>query len=326
MQMLLHRRDRHRFARMRWLGRCGAMRIIAANDVNQVGSTKKAFFTIIGVHGGLSEETLSESLADASALYRHRCRPCSAAIIGDFNVDLLPTCANDTWRNDPCREHRHAEQRIVLQSMLEALKLHVGIPDFVETPPPPPTTPGTFSVDAATASITRIPQSDSAGRERAATLDYAVMDSAARATISIDWKYAPADHGWVEIRLDMPEWRDTRKQQSTWRPSSYEEAKQDLANITTGLDIYKAKWSDIIDYLTAWQNKWATTTTAKERRRARVPMQARSLHKKADEHDKKRERTDRLTNAGKKHGTPARSTTGARATRRSPRTTRRAVR
>lgn len=43
--------------------------------------------------------------------------------MGDFNVDLLPTCANDPWREYPAREKRHVEQRSVLRTVLESLRL-----------------------------------------------------------------------------------------------------------------------------------------------------------------------------------------------------------
>lgn len=136
------------------------------------------------------------------------------------------------------------------------------------------------------APITRIPQGESATRERPSTLDYALMHSSVKSSISIDWKYAPADHVWVKVTVYIPVLPIRRKEQTVWRPTSYDEARRDMHNHIQHIDITKANWSDITRHLKQWQKTWATTATAKQRRHARVPMQARSLYKRAAEHDK----------------------------------------
>lgn len=127
MTWLVNRRQRRRFAGVLWRGRSGALRIVAGH----VGATEEErrqnhYFTFDGIHGGLDEDALGESLADASVLYKQRRRSGWAMMLGDFNVDMLSTRATDPWRNAPGRERRRAEQRTALQTVLDVLATAVG--------------------------------------------------------------------------------------------------------------------------------------------------------------------------------------------------------
>lgn len=71
MTWLLHRRQRRRLAGVLWRGRRRALRIVTGYDeVAHEENRQKQYFTCVGIHGALDEDSLSESLADACVLHK----------------------------------------------------------------------------------------------------------------------------------------------------------------------------------------------------------------------------------------------------------------
>ena len=94
MQFTIRRRFRHLARNVTWKGRCGALHLFNRNT----GSGKNFNLYIIGVHNSHGEEQI-DTLSDISHLLRHRPWGCKVLLVGDWNVDQLPTLANDPYRD-----------------------------------------------------------------------------------------------------------------------------------------------------------------------------------------------------------------------------------
>lgn len=104
--------------------------------------------------------------------------------------------------------------------MLDSLSLQVLILEIVVPPHPP--TEGPFTVDAATAPITEIPQRDAAARDTPSTLDYLLAQPGTNVSIAIDCKYAPADHARIKADILIPKFENKKYAPQVWRPTCYE--------------------------------------------------------------------------------------------------------
>ena len=86
------------------------------------------------MHGGHGD-ALEESLADATVLFRHRKRHSKVMLMGDFNVDYLPTLEEDPWKMQPGRQSRHRLERDTFSSWMSSLRVTQLLPCSVTGAP-----------------------------------------------------------------------------------------------------------------------------------------------------------------------------------------------
>ncbi|CAK0843347.1 unnamed protein product, partial [Prorocentrum cordatum] len=113
---------------------------------------KGAAVSIAMVHGGHGDELLP-SIADATALANARPRRNCLMLIGDMNVDLLPTPPADPRAGSPRGSRRHQGDRKHLHSFLDTCKIRCKLRDidsFTGNFPASPT-------HSRAASMTRMP-------------------------------------------------------------------------------------------------------------------------------------------------------------------------
>lgn len=112
MAWVIHRRCTATCTGVRWRGRAGALRLRPPR-VHDGSCTHKVTLsaTFVGVHGGLTPEALSASIADATILYRKRIRPGSGILVGDINVVQLPATSADPFGRNKARSEHHREER-----------------------------------------------------------------------------------------------------------------------------------------------------------------------------------------------------------------------
>jgi len=75
--------------------------------------TERISVFIVGIHNSHGDAQI-DTLADASYLTRHRPRWSKVVVIGDFNVDQLPSLQSDPFLAEPQRASRHCDERFRL--------------------------------------------------------------------------------------------------------------------------------------------------------------------------------------------------------------------
>lgn len=127
-----------------------------------------------------------------------------------------------------------------------------------------------------------MPQGKSLQHEVPSCLDYPIMHPNLNADVLATWMAAPADHAWIQIRLNIQTLTTTDTDDPTTtrrmpigRPTSYEEATRDMQRQCDTIDMTTMPWTNIRDMLIELQKKWHEPKTAKQRRYDRVPTQAR---------------------------------------------------
>eukprot|EP00969_Alexandrium_andersonii_P224295 9905780-Alexandrium_andersonii.AAC.1 len=163
MQVFVRSRVAKFVRNFKWLGRCGALRVLQHPRPDCVGINLCVLF-VHGAHGDL----LADTLHDLRTLIR--CRPLRSqcVVMGDFNVDLLPTAGCDPWRSSPGRTLHHRERRSKLAAWCEACGLKVVMP--MASPVGPG---GSCSELCCRAPISRIPMGDQGFSCLPSLLDYA---------------------------------------------------------------------------------------------------------------------------------------------------------
>ena len=80
-----------------WRGRCGAIHLRQRSTLDGTNICMNLY--VVGVHGG-HDALFADTLADIACLVRRRPFGSRVMILGDWNVDLLPTLSSD-----PCCTH-----------------------------------------------------------------------------------------------------------------------------------------------------------------------------------------------------------------------------
>ena len=88
-------------------------------------SSRAKHITVFFTHGGHGEKLLP-SLSDVATLAKQRARTSNLILMGDMNVDILPTYSRDPFASTAGRHHRHADERLQSITFLGTfgLKLH----------------------------------------------------------------------------------------------------------------------------------------------------------------------------------------------------------
>ena len=95
-----------------WHGRAGS---VLLNVPQMLSGSSHPFLYIVGVHGAHSD-ALVDSLTDVVTLIKRKPRFAQLLLLGDWNVDLLPTLQVDPWHDVPRRSEPHPDRRRTLES------------------------------------------------------------------------------------------------------------------------------------------------------------------------------------------------------------------
>ena len=82
-------------------------------------------------HGDLQIDTLS----DVAYLLHQRPWGSRVLIVGDWNIDQLPSMAVDPFHDRPYRGWHHQAERVLVQSLAARFHLSLSIPDIVYSTP-----------------------------------------------------------------------------------------------------------------------------------------------------------------------------------------------
>lgn len=269
MAWVVNGRLAHIIRQVRWESRCGSLLLGGRGGDDPM-------LCAIGIHGNHAEDK-SDDLAAVATLWRQRQRPSLCTVIGDFNVDQLPSLSVDPWHAECLRSERHADQRAQLQELCDALGAQIHIAEEVRAP-----SGGPFALLSLQAPLTRIPQGRGAEREVPSCLDYAIAPADVCRTWAT-WTRAPSDHSWIMAELEVRTRSEHKKPMRRWRPANWHVAETVMAIRMQECEAPNATWQDITDTLRQVQEETQDRRSARERRRARVPTQARDLYKRAAE-------------------------------------------
>ena len=75
---------------------------------------------VVGIHNSHGEAQI-DCLADLAYLLKKRPWGSRVLLVGDWNVDQLPTCANDPFSDEPGRGWHHMEERMRLNTLVDKL-------------------------------------------------------------------------------------------------------------------------------------------------------------------------------------------------------------
>ena len=180
MAVVSHHRIQRYVRRIEFRGRCGRVHVSDFQNVNA------CFIFIQTSHG----DNLPESLADAAFLAHGRPRGSTMAIMGDWNIDILPVRFCDPFADEANRQQHHAHKRMLLESFCDALSLNVFEPHRLEGVPPEPWHEAVLSQ----ALLSRVP----IGRQHGlpSCLDYVVAQQGCVTDIFLCWSIEGSDHAY----------------------------------------------------------------------------------------------------------------------------------
>ena len=142
--------------------------------------------TVVCIHGGHGVH-LGQSLSDATFLCRKAAKRTPLLVVGDINVDQLPTLSVDPYGSDCSRGGHHAVERGLLHGFMDAHNLEVQIPSTRGMPG------GDAEINEAclSAPISRVPLGGSIGRP--SLLDYS-MSRISEVSSRLSWDLQHGDH------------------------------------------------------------------------------------------------------------------------------------
>ena len=120
-------------------------------------------------------------------------------VVGDFNVDQLPTVSDDPFAGEEGRVNHHFEGRSRLGSFSERFGLQLSLPNASHGVPG-----GPFAEACLRAPISRIPMGLCTLTTKPSLIDYCLFSPDLLAESVIFWQGVPADHALVAIQLARP--------------------------------------------------------------------------------------------------------------------------
>ena len=117
------------------------------------------------LHGGHGDE-LTPSLATAASAVTSCRGAANAILMGDFNVDVLPSTAGDPYHDLPNRANKHLEERLLLKQVLDGLGMELLQPTVAHG-----FLPDTAYPERTGVPVTRVPIGNQPGQP--AILDHA---------------------------------------------------------------------------------------------------------------------------------------------------------
>ena len=254
-----------------WQGRSGSVHLYSTCNSN----LQNVNIVIAGIHGG-HDDDLHTSLMHACTVIRKFTRHglCTAqvAVVGDFNVDMLPSLACDPMADLPGRSLHHFERRCILYSWMETLGLDLVVPNSVVGSPG-----GDWALQAVLSPITRIPWGVQNGTP--SCLDYAASSRNVITGSWIDWTHSFSDHALSAWEMN-PVVSFVRKSRRVWVPVDEDICLDELRAMHLQHDM---SCSAVIEKLSIVQSQHDSNLSCSERRWLRMPFQLREFYRKASD-------------------------------------------
>ena len=249
-----------------WHGRAGSILLEVAT---RQGGKSSASLYLVGLHGAHGDE-LQDSLTDAVVLVRRKPRHSQLVVLGDWNVDLLPTLLADPWGSLPRRSDHHKSRRLVLDTFCTSLKLKTVVPARVES-----CSGGPFGEQSIFTPFTRIPVGESSCLHLPSLLDFFAITQDIILDSWIDWLPAFGDHALVFASVQGNA-KSFRPVQGHWRCSDWFASLAWMREHSTVVgSLFDASACNAF-FLNA-QETLADTRSCGERRRDRIPEHIRSV-------------------------------------------------
>ena len=151
---------------------------------------------------------LPYSLSDVAYLVQTRPKRTKCLLMGDFNVDLLPTYFCDPYRNFDNRISRHHDERMHLEQLLHACKMQLHDVELVTGE-----LPGFPCSECFSAPITRVPVGAQA--TICSSLDH-VAPTGCNLRAEIHWLVFPSDHAAIIASVHVGKQSCKTFQKGTW--------------------------------------------------------------------------------------------------------------
>ena len=262
LRWVLRSNVKHLLFSVDWCGRSGSLTL-----GSRFGNNRQ-FLNFVGLHGAHGDD-LCESLSDLSTLCS-ALKPCSKfLVLGDWNIDLLPSLANDPFCCMPSRLTHHSDRRGMLQSWLDAHHVDLVVPEKVLG------CPGGRWNDACKSSVVSgIPSDDQLGVP--SLLDFGAASRNLVQSSWLAWEPRFSDHAasFFVLRFDV---RKPRFVKSTWRCRDPTACSSWLRTVMTE-SLSSDGVSDVFDICHSLKTAWADKTSCAQRRAERMPFQLRSIY------------------------------------------------
>jgi len=249
-----------------WRGRCGAVHLWRRDSINNIHLN----VFVIGVHISHGDAQI-DALNDLAHLLKHRPWASKVLIVGDWNIDQLPTTALDPYSHLPWRDLHHAVERLRLDALAERFHLDVNIPSRVCSAPG-----GPFNTDCWYAPISRIPVGDSCANSYPSLLDYALSSPGLVQDSTLHWHGMPADHAMNAVVINS-KMAFHRPGKTNWKCRDEHGCMLWIRNHAP------QHFDDLFDFhafLIRLQTAWADEQTCRDRRHERIPPKIRDLYDK----------------------------------------------
>ena len=267
---------RHAVQWVKWRGRAGAMLLHLSRAAGQNSEehssqhdSASCSLLLVGVHGSHTDP--ASSLADVSRLCQRRPPGCLVLAVGDWNIDLLPAMASDPFQHERRRQTMHGDRPQLLQALADARSLELLEIAAVRGSPG-----AQWDAPLLHAPFSRVPIGEQS--DTPSLIDFALSSMGVHSECELDWRLALADHAGVVVRL-LSLRPPPRQPSSTWQCRDIVAAQTDLATWRSPSvgSRERCSWPELRLALVEWQQGWADRRSCRERRRDRIPVEARAL-------------------------------------------------
>ena len=229
---------------------------------------------IVVVHG--SHEDPETFFADLSELLGCRI-PGKSLIVGDWNVDLLPSLPDDPFSSLPDRRLRHEDRRLLLDAFLHASLLNVAVPEKAPSAPG-----GPWDAACSVAPISRVPTGAQVGLP--ALLDFCASSPKFLLESKLLWSQSWSDHAFlyaaVKAAYRVPTFRRRKWVCSdeslckTWCKENF--VRPPVVGQVLTSDTFKP----FFEMTRSVQERFESSVPASFRRLSRMPFNLRSLYRR----------------------------------------------
>ena len=253
----------HNVQQVLWHGRCGVLHMRVRRQADQT-NLKWHDLWAVGVHLQ-HDNLLPQSLLQASQVVKSRAKPRHACVcvVGDFNVDQLPSLSVDPWQHEFNRDSHHRERRGILTAWAEALNLEMSLPERCEDLVPKP-----GSETCIWAPISHIPLGEQQGNP--SLLGYAFHSNNLQISCKLRWDGVPADHALQMYECDLLA-NMTTPVKTKWKCRDVNACQDWLAYNVSNVTLSTVK--DFNNFMRMAQDRFADVRTCRQRKSDRWPAQ-----------------------------------------------------